>query len=110
MIALGVSTFYHIFEHLAIIWNQLVKNSYLNDTLYFRNSEESAGFTASVFNTFNRFNAGQQRKAQVSIPASVGFSWGSRDSGLSNTSVFTSQGFDNPIYGTMPTEVLATYL
>lgn len=69
-----------------------------------RNPDDTSGFTASVFNTFNRFNASQQRNPQVSVPPFVGFSWGSRDSGLSSISGATSQGFDNPIYGSMPTE------
>ncbi|XP_060576549.1 protein amnionless-like [Ruditapes philippinarum] len=69
-----------------------------------RQPDESAGFSVSVFSKFNRFNASQKRKPQVSVPPSVGFSWGSRDSGLSSISGATSQGFDNPIYGSVPME------
>jgi len=73
-------------------------------TPFNRPQDDDSGFTASVFNKFNRFNTSQKRKPQVSVPPSVGFNWGSQDSGLSSVSGGMSLGFDNPIYGT-PMEV-----
>lgn len=66
--------------------------------------DDGSGFSATMFNKFNRFNVSQQRKPQVSVPPSVGFSWGSLDSGVSSVSAGTSQGFENPIYGSVPLE------
>lgn len=91
----GKFSVYFFFCHLEHDYLPLFLDSSEND---------DGGFTASVFNKFNRFNASQKRKPQVSVPPSVGFSWGSQDSGLSSVSGGMSLGFDNPIYGT-PMEV-----
>ncbi|KAL4237784.1 hypothetical protein ACF0H5_002496 [Mactra antiquata] len=64
-------------------------------------SDDGTGFTAQVFNQFNRFNVSQKRKPQVSVPPSIGYTWGSHDSGVSSVSGQTSQGFENPIYGSV---------
>lgn len=72
--------------------------------------EDFLGFGTSVFNRFrqfnrfNRFSVSESRDPQVVIPTSVGFSWCSLDSGVSSATGTICQGFDNPIFDSLPLE------
>jgi len=67
---------------------------------HFCRSADSNGFSFPVFDKFNRFMADMGTSSgRSSAPPSVGFRWGSQDSGLASISG-ASQGFDNPMYGT----------
>ncbi|XP_052767678.1 protein amnionless-like [Mya arenaria] len=65
-------------------------------------TSEGSGFSARMFDTFNRFTASSRGNTQEPMPPSVGFRWDSHDSGLASIGGGSSQGFENPTYGITP--------